>query len=407
MDEKTLIKALRKGNEAAVQQLIQQYYPPVYRYVCTKVTNQADAQDILQETFLRFMKQIPTYRIQEKLAGYLYRIASSCCIDHLRKEQRHRHLPIEEEILPNEISFQEIMMQSFEYEHLHRLLLLLPNEEQDIIYFYYLKQMNFREISELLDIPQSTLKSRHARALIHLRNLWRTTVMKPWNEPDPQIMQMTAFLAHEQLQTSLQMTDSRSHIVQRLIHIELRFFLLFSAVSFTLLLWLLVYLQQNRMLIIAFYFFFLGSYGVYATYRQSIYGMDELISICYINQGRLFLYKCAAIALVQLFLFMILFLFEFLAQKNIWPLFFSTLFPFLLIQNLTLFADHWISQKIFVLLTYLVFYLFYLFFLAIVPSFFEQLSIVPMILITLLSIIWLSYGIKQKYHQVDIPVIGR
>lgn len=173
MDEKTLIKALRKGNEAAVQQLIQQYYPPLYRYVCTKVINQADAQDILQETFLRFMKQIPTYRIQEKLAGYLYLIASSCCVDHLRKEQRHRHLLIEEEILPNEISSQEILMQSFEYEQLHRLIILLPNEEQDIIYFYYLKQMNFREISELLDIPQSTLKSRHARALIHLRKLWK------------------------------------------------------------------------------------------------------------------------------------------------------------------------------------------------------------------------------------------
>ncbi|WP_075877649.1 RNA polymerase sigma factor [Merdibacter massiliensis] len=173
MNEKTLIKALRKGNEAAVQQLVQHYYPPLYRYVTTKVVNQADAQDILQETFLRFMKQIPTYRVQGKLLGYLYVIASSCCIDHLRKEQRHRHLPIEEELLPNGCSFQEAMMQSFEYEHLHQLIVLLPNEEQDIIYFYYLKQMNFREISELLGIPQSTLKSRHARALIHLRNLWK------------------------------------------------------------------------------------------------------------------------------------------------------------------------------------------------------------------------------------------
>ncbi len=231
--------------------------------------------------------------------------------------------------------------------------------------------------------------------------------MKPWNEPDPQIMQTTAFLAHEQLQTSLQTVDSRLHIIQRLIHIELRFFLLLSTVSFLLLLWLLLFLQQNRMLIIAFYFFFLGCYGVYATYRQSIYGMDELISICYINQGRLFLYKCAAIALVQLCLFMILFLFEAFAQNKIGPLFFSTLFPFLLIQNLTLFADHWISQKIFVLLTYLVCYLFYLFFLTLFPSFFEHLSILPMILITLLSIIWLFYGIKQKYHQINISFISR
>lgn len=130
------------------------------------------------------------------------------------------------------------------------------------------------------------------------------------------------------------------------------------------------------------------------------------MSICYINQGRLFLYKCAAIALVQLFLFMILFLFEFLAQKNIWPLFFSTLFPFLLIQNLTLLADHWISQKIFVLLTYLVCYLFYLCFLAIAPSCFEQLSIPPVFLITVLAVL-LFCSIKQKYHQVCFSLINR
>lgn len=231
--------------------------------------------------------------------------------------------------------------------------------------------------------------------------------MKQWNDPDPQAIQKTAFLSFEQLQLSLQMVDSRSHIIWRLIHMELRYFLLFSVVSFMLLLWLLVFLQQNHMLIIAFYFFFLGGYGIYTTYRQSIYGMDELISICYINQGRLFLYKCAAIAFVHLFLFLLLFLFETLAQNNIWSLFFSTLFPFLLIQNITLFVDRWISQKIFVLLTYLVFYLFYLFFLIIAPSFFEQLSIHPIFLITVLSILLLFYDIRQKYHQRCFSLITR
>ena len=54
--------------------------------------------------------------------------------------------------------------------------------------------------------------------------------MKQWNEPDPQHMKTIAFLAHEQLQTSLHMADSRTHIVWRLIHMELRFFLIFSVI---------------------------------------------------------------------------------------------------------------------------------------------------------------------------------
>ena len=228
--------------------------------------------------------------------------------------------------------------------------------------------------------------------------------MKQWNEPDPEHKKTIAFLAHEQLQTSFHMADSRTHIVWRLIHMELRFFLIFSVISFTFLLWLLISLQQNRMLIIAFYFFFLGCYGIYTTYRQSVYGMDELISTCYINQGRLFLYKCAAVAFIQLSFLLILFIMEITAKNHVRSLFFSTVFPLLLIQSLTLFMDRWISQKIFVILTYLLLYLFYLFLLTTFPSFFEQLSGNPVLFTVILSVILFSYSIRQKYHQVCFAI---
>lgn len=172
MSEHQLIKALRKGSDSAVNELIQQYYPPIYRYVCMKLNSEQDADSVTWDVFQRFIRQIPTYREQGKLLGYLYTIASSCCIDHLRREQRHRHLPLEEEILTSE-DRQDDVIRSLEYEHLHRLIVVLPPKEQDVIYFYYLKQMSFREIGNLLDIPPSTLKARHARALIRLRALWK------------------------------------------------------------------------------------------------------------------------------------------------------------------------------------------------------------------------------------------
>ena len=172
MNEQQLIKALRKGSEEAVRELIRQYYPPLYRYVCMKLAKEQDADSIVWDVFARFVRQVPTYHANGHLAGYLYTIASSCCIDHLRREQRHRHLSLEEEIVGNE-SLQEDVIRQLEYEHLHRLIVQLPGEEQDVIYFYYLKQMRFREISELLGIPSSTLKTRHARALMRLRALWK------------------------------------------------------------------------------------------------------------------------------------------------------------------------------------------------------------------------------------------
>ena len=59
------------------------------------------------------------------------------------------------------------------HKRLRALIMCLPPEEQDTVVFHDLKEMSFREISEMLDVPQSTLKSRHARALSRLRSLWK------------------------------------------------------------------------------------------------------------------------------------------------------------------------------------------------------------------------------------------
>lgn len=172
MNEKRLIARIRHGDEAALNALIRTYYPSVRQYVSLKVPVKEDAQDITQEVFLRFIRQIPTYRHEGKLAHYLYVIASHCCTDHFRT-QKHQPLPLEEIRIPDSIDLHIDTLRKLEHERLRALIMCLPPEEQDTIVFHDLKEMSFREISEMLDVPQSTLKSRHARALSRLRSLWK------------------------------------------------------------------------------------------------------------------------------------------------------------------------------------------------------------------------------------------
>lgn len=172
MNEKRLIARIRHGNASALNELIRIYYPSVKQYVSLKLPVKEDAQDITQEVFLRFIRQIPTYRHEGKLANYLYVIASHCCTDHFRT-QKHQPLPLEETKIRDPGNLHIDTLRKLEHERLHALIVRLPPEEQDAVVFHDLKEMSFREISEMLDVPQSTLKSRHAWALSRLRSLWK------------------------------------------------------------------------------------------------------------------------------------------------------------------------------------------------------------------------------------------
>ena len=151
MNEKAYLKEIRKGNQEALNAFIETLYPSVYRYVFCKVAGKEEAKDITQEVFLRFIKQIHNYQSNGKVLAYLYTIAMNCCHTYYRKEKRFDYTELNDEISKDDYN--------------------LSDKDQDILIFHYLKQMTFKEISQITNESENTLKTRHYRALAKMKKI--------------------------------------------------------------------------------------------------------------------------------------------------------------------------------------------------------------------------------------------
>lgn len=173
MNESNLIRKIKKGDENAMDILIQSYYPFIYAYVSRKMLMDDCAKDITQEVFLRFLRYLPTYRQEGKLLHYLYRRASNVCKDYYRKMQYHEDISELDYMIEDDTNVHESILNQLKYEELMLWISKLNDIQQDVIILKYFHQLTFKEIADIHHIPVSTVKSRHTQALIKLRKLMK------------------------------------------------------------------------------------------------------------------------------------------------------------------------------------------------------------------------------------------
>ena len=98
-----LIQKIKKGNEQAMDQFVSKHYPKIYQYCLLRVRDHGYAEDLTQETFLKFFQAFERYKHYGKALNYLYVIAGNLCKDYFRKEDR-----IEISELPEEIAVEHM-----------------------------------------------------------------------------------------------------------------------------------------------------------------------------------------------------------------------------------------------------------------------------------------------------------
>lgn len=124
---------------------LEEQYDKIYRYCYAKVKHQQIAEDITQETFLRFFEN-HTYKELGKRLPYLYTIARNKCIDHYRKKES---LPLKEDI--SEPSKEETILLHVAVEE---ALMQLDEAEQELVFLKYVNELTVNEISKSLSISR-------------------------------------------------------------------------------------------------------------------------------------------------------------------------------------------------------------------------------------------------------------
>jgi RNA polymerase sigma-70 factor, ECF subfamily len=181
---KKRIKQVLKGDQNAFGEIVELYKDKVYQICYRMLGNAHEAEDIAQEAFIRAYTNIHTFDTSKKFSTWLYRIATNLSIDRIRKKKPDYFLDAEVSgtdgltmysQLAADQKLPEEEVESLELKAwVHKEILALPPKYRSAIVLKYIEELSLKEISEILDLPIGTVKTRIHRGREALRKRLRS-----------------------------------------------------------------------------------------------------------------------------------------------------------------------------------------------------------------------------------------
>jgi len=177
--ENSLIARARTGCEASFQALVEAQSPPLLRLAWRLLGNRADAEDLVQEAFLRLHRQLDSFRGDSALSTWLYRTVTRLAIDALRREKLRRRLfffradndavdPLE--FFPDPQPGQEqTLIARQQVQALRDHLRTLSPQQRAVLTLRHQEQLPLQAIADLLGISEGSVKTHLHRAVKSLR----------------------------------------------------------------------------------------------------------------------------------------------------------------------------------------------------------------------------------------------
>lgn len=177
-----LVEGFVRGDEAAFTELVNRFQKKIYTLAHHLLGNHLDADEVVQETFVRVYKRREGIKDVNYFSTFLVRIATNYAIDLLRKRKGHRSLSEDTASLPGEIQLdlsQRVATpsQMFEQKRLmdeiNRALDLLPPKQRLTAILHDVEGYSKPEIAEIFNCPQATVRSNLHIARMKLRKILR------------------------------------------------------------------------------------------------------------------------------------------------------------------------------------------------------------------------------------------
>lgn len=180
---KERINQVLKGDHNAFGEIVELYKDKVFQICFRMLGNRQEAEDLAQEAFVRAFVNIRSFNIQMKFSTWLYRIATNLCIDRLRKKKPDYYLDAEVSgseglnmysQIASDMAKPEDEVESLELQETIQVeIMKLPEKYRSVIVLKYIEELSLKEISEILDLPVGTVKTRIHRGREALRKQLR------------------------------------------------------------------------------------------------------------------------------------------------------------------------------------------------------------------------------------------
>lgn len=168
-----IIYRLRNDDPKAFDLVYRQYYGAIFYLANRMVDNTPEAEDVTQNTFIKFWNYRTKFETPEKIKAFLYITASNACRDCLKirkgREKDHRIIGLiskKEATIENEIIRADLLRQ------VYQLAGNLPDKQQKVFKMLYVENRTYKEVEEELDMSPTTVRMHKSLALKNLKNMF-------------------------------------------------------------------------------------------------------------------------------------------------------------------------------------------------------------------------------------------
>lgn len=177
LEQLSMEKIWMKDKEQVIDLLMQDYSDNILYLVFTYVKNQATAEDLTQEIFIKCYEKLDQFNQQASIKTWVYKIASNHCKDYVRSWY-YRKIRLNEKVMnyipSHSKQVEEEVISKHQEDSLSHAVMALPIKYREVVFLHYYEELSVAEISNVTTVNANTIKTRLKRA----KELLRDKMMK-------------------------------------------------------------------------------------------------------------------------------------------------------------------------------------------------------------------------------------
>ncbi|WP_294670650.1 RNA polymerase sigma factor [uncultured Fluviicola sp.] len=168
MDDLTLVNECAKGNSKAQRALFDKFAPKMLAVCQRYLRNNQEAEDVLQDGFVKVFQKIVDFKMEGSLEGWIRRIVVNTALDTIRKNKKLLD-DIQVEEVQYKVSFTDHQFDGMDLAQLMKLINEMPDGYRIVFNMFAIEGYSHKEIADTLGVTENTSKSQYSRARAFLR----------------------------------------------------------------------------------------------------------------------------------------------------------------------------------------------------------------------------------------------
>lgn len=169
MDDATLIKECVKGNVKAHRFLFEKFAPKMLTVCMRYAKNKSDAEDVLQDAFIKVFNKLSEFKNEGSLEGWIRRIMVNTSLDQIRKNNKFYN-DMDLDTVSYKLEYLDFKFNNLETEDLLKMINNMPNGYKIVFNMFAIEGYSHQEIATTLGVSENTSKSQYLRARSFLKN---------------------------------------------------------------------------------------------------------------------------------------------------------------------------------------------------------------------------------------------